>query len=72
MYSTLSCRVCSDHQHFWLAALADISKGEACAATKEDRAENLAKGNTHLLHALSSLKVLFCFICDFFISIILK
>ncbi|KAK3880532.1 hypothetical protein Pcinc_014980 [Petrolisthes cinctipes] len=64
MYNVLSWRVCSDQQHFWVAALAEVSRGEACPAVhqggnqgvSEDRADNLTQANTHLHRALSSLK----------------
>lgn len=66
MYNVLSWRVCSDQQHFWVAALAEVSRGEAYPAVhqggsqgvSEDRADHLTQANTHLHRALSSLKVI--------------
>ncbi|KAB7500558.1 Integrator complex subunit 7 [Armadillidium nasatum] len=56
IYNTLSFKVCSDHQHFWLQALAEISRGESLVVTEGDRADNLMGANFFLLRALSSLK----------------
>ncbi|XP_050722010.1 integrator complex subunit 7-like [Eriocheir sinensis] len=56
LYGVLSWRVCSDQQHFWVSALAEVSQGEAYPATSGDRADNLTAANTHLLRALSALK----------------
>lgn len=58
MYGVLSWRVCSDQQHFWVSALAEVSRGEASPAAPGDRADNLTAANTHLHRALSALKVI--------------
>lgn len=49
--------MCSDQQHFWVSALAEVSQGEARPVASGDRADNLTAANTHLLRALSALKV---------------
>merc|ERR1712106_749726 len=55
-YASLCSRVCSDQQHFWLSALAEISWAESRSQASGDRADNLTDANSHLHKSLSALK----------------